>query len=96
MRKAPFAALGGEQLLVGRVVDQAGDDGALALERDRDGEMRNAVQEIGGAVERIDDPAVGLVGAFMRAAFLAEKAIARTRQCQAPRAGFPRRAGRRR
>ena len=41
--------------------------------------MRNAVQEIGGAVERIDDPAMGLVGAVARAAFLAEKAVARPR-----------------
>ncbi len=38
--------------------------------------MRDAVQEIGGAVERVDDPAVGLVGAFADAAFLAEKAVA--------------------
>ena len=60
-----------------RIVDQAGDDRALALEPDRDGELRDAVQEIGGAVERIDDPAVGLVGAVARAAFLAEKAVAR-------------------
>ena len=37
--------------------------------------MRDAVQEIGGAVERIDDPAVGLVGAGVRAAFLAEEAV---------------------
>ena len=41
--------------------------------------MRNAVQEIGGAVERIDDPAMALVGAGARAAFLAEKAVARPR-----------------
>ena len=41
--------------------------------------MRDAVQEIGGAVERIDDPAVGLVGAGVRAAFLAEKAVIRPR-----------------
>ena len=41
--------------------------------------MRDAVQEIGGAVERIDDPAVALVGAGARAAFLAEKAVIRPR-----------------
>ena len=74
-----LAALGDEQLLVGRIVGQAGDDGAVALERDRHREMRNAVQEIGGAVERIDDPAMALVGAGTRAAFLAEKAIGRPR-----------------
>ena len=47
----------------------------FALERDGDREMRNAVQEIGGAVERIDDPAMGLVGAGASAAFLAEEAV---------------------
>ena len=41
--------------------------------------MRNAVQEIGGAVERVDDPAVALVGARDGAAFLAEKAVIRPR-----------------
>ena len=74
-----LAALGDEQLLVGRIVGQAGDDGAVALERDRHREMRDAVQEIGGAVERIDDPAMALVGAGAGAAFLAEKAVGRPR-----------------
>ena len=37
--------------------------------------MRNAVQEVGGAVERIDDPAMALVGAGAGAAFLAEEAV---------------------
>jgi len=38
--------------------------------------LRNAVQEVGGAVERIDDPGVRFVGAFAAAAFLAEEAVA--------------------
>ena len=46
---------------------------------DGNAELRNAVQEIGGAVERIDDPGVRLVGAFAAAAFLADEAVARTR-----------------
>ena len=71
-----LAAFGGEHLVVDRIVDQAGDDRAFALERDRDREMRNAVQEIRRAVERIDDPGVGLVVARLVAAFLAEKAVA--------------------
>ena len=96
VEEGALAALGGEQLVVGRIVDQAGDDRALALERDRDREVRDAVQEVGGAVERIDDPGVGLVGAFARAAFLAEEAVARARLASAPRAGSPRRGGRRR
>ena len=72
-----FALLGDEHLFGDRIVDEAGDDDAVALERDRDGEMRNAVQEVGGAVERIDDPGMGLVGAFALAAFLAEEAVVR-------------------
>ena len=74
-----LAPLGNEHFLVRGIVDQAGDHGAFALERDRNGELRDAVQEIGGAVERIDDPGVGLVGALAPAAFFAEKAVARPR-----------------
>ena len=37
--------------------------------------MRNAVQKIGRAIERVDDPAMGLVAALMGAAFLAEEAV---------------------
>ena len=41
-----LAALGGKQVVVGGIVDQAGDDAAFALKCDRDREMRNAVQEV--------------------------------------------------
>ena len=41
--------------------------------------MRNAVQKVGRAVERIDDPAMGFVGAGMRAAFFAKKTVVRAR-----------------
>ena len=52
-------ALFGDEHLVGdRIEDHGRDELALALQRDRDGEMRNAVQEVGGAVERIDDEAM--------------------------------------
>ena len=50
------AARGGEQLLAHRVVDDGVLEPAAMLDGDRDGEHRKAVQEIGGAVERIDDP----------------------------------------
>ena len=33
------------------------------------------MQEVGGAVERIDDPGMALVGAFARATFLADEAV---------------------
>src|SRR6185503_11354657 len=69
-----LAALCGEELVIGGIVDQPRDRRALAHQRDRDREVRNAVQEVGGAVERIDHPGVGLVAALAAAAFLAEKA----------------------
>ncbi len=56
VQEGAAASLGGVELVRRRVEDDRADDLALALERDGDGEMRNAVQEIGGAVERIDDP----------------------------------------
>ena len=65
---------------------------ALALQADRDRELRNAVQEVGGAVERIDDPGVGLVGALAIAAFLADEAVTRPRLGEICVAAFPRRA----
>ena len=79
VEEGALAALGDEQLVVCRVIGEAGDDRAVPFERDRHGEMRDAVQEIGGAVERIDDPAMRPVGADMGAAFLAEKAVIRPR-----------------
>ena len=75
VEEGALAAFGDEQIVIGGIIDQAGDDRAAALERDRDREVRNAVQEIGRAVERVDDPAMGLVAAFVRAAFLAEEAV---------------------
>ena len=76
VEKRAFAALGDEQLLVGRVVDHPGHHHVVALQPDRDGELRNAVEEVGGAVERVDDPAMGLVGTVLATALLAEKAVA--------------------
>ena len=73
---APF---GGVELVHRRIVDDAGDQLALSLERDRDGEYRDAVQEIGRAVERVDDPAVLAVIAVDRAAFFHQEGIARPR-----------------
>src|SRR6516162_3421510 len=41
--------------------------------------MGNAVQKVCGAVERVDAPAMRLVGAGVSAAFLAEEAVIRSR-----------------
>ena len=65
-----------EQLVRNRLVDDARDDLFLALERNRNRKMRHAVQEVRGAVERIDDPAVAAV-TLRLAAFLTEEAVVR-------------------
>src|SRR4051794_4947461 len=79
VEEGALAALGDVELVIGGIVDQPGDDGALALQPDRNRKLRYAVQKIGGAVERIDNPGVALVGALAGTAFLADKAIARPR-----------------
>jgi len=78
LRNAPLP-LGGEHLVGHRIVDQARDQDSFALERNGNGELRDAVQEIRGAVERIDDPGVRLVGAFAASTFLAQETV--TRPC---------------
>ncbi len=74
-----LALLGGEHLVRDRVVDDAGNYLAFALQPDGDGEQRHAVQEVGGAVERVDDPAMGLVVADDLAALLHQEAVAGAR-----------------
>src|SRR5690606_9288708 len=74
-----LAFLGPEQFVAHNVIDNARDQHAFALKPDRDGEMRDAVQKVGGAVERIDKPAIGFVGAFDDAALFHDEAIAGAR-----------------
>src|SRR6185312_12587624 len=69
------AARGGEKFLPHGVVDDGVLQAALVLERDRYGEGGEAVQEIRGAVERVDDPDEFVVAAA--AAFLGEKGMLR-------------------
>ena len=76
IQERPLAALRGEQLLIGGIVDDAGHDHAVALQCDRNGELRNAVQEVGGAVERVHDPAMGFVVTVPAATLLAQERIA--------------------
>ena len=59
-----------------RVVDQPRDEFAVALQRDRNAEDRNAVQEIRGAVERVHDPAMGGVGTRDLAALFHQESVA--------------------
>src|SRR6266851_767743 len=52
------AASRGEQLVIRGIVDHAVRQDAFVLEADRDRVLGEAVNEIGGAVERVDDPGV--------------------------------------
>src|SRR5260221_14412380 len=79
VKERAFAAFGDEHFLVRGIVNKPGHDSVFALECHRNGKMRNAMQEIGGAVERVDNPGMGFVGAFAVAAFFAEKSIAGSR-----------------
>src|SRR5215467_9947407 len=79
VEEGAFALLGGECLLICRIEDEPRHELALALERDRDGEDRNAMEKIGGAVERINNPVMGAIYARDVAALLHEEAVARTR-----------------
>ena len=69
--------LGHEQLVAQRIEDDARHDLAVLLERDRDGPVRQGVKEIGGAVDRVDDPAIVLRAAGHGPALLHEKAPVR-------------------
>ena len=68
-----LAAARREDLLAQRVVDDAVLELALARDADRHRELREAVQVVRRAVERIDDPLVLVVAA--RAAFLGEDRV---------------------
>jgi hypothetical protein len=67
-----FAAGRGEQLLPHRVVHDRVLHASATLHADRHRELRIAVQEIRGAVERVDDPDEFVVVAAL-AAFLRQK-----------------------
>ena len=77
--KGSLALLGHVHVVVGRIVDNAGDDLPFALQRDRDCEQRDRVQEVRRRVERIDVPGVALIGPLDASAFLQDEAIARAR-----------------
>src|SRR5688500_1454071 len=51
-------SLGGEHLLPRRIEDDSGQHLARALYRQRDVEDGKAVSEVGGAVQRVDEPAI--------------------------------------
>ncbi len=67
---SPFCAA--PHFIANRIVNNADNDFARETQRDRDAEMRNAVEIIHGAIERIDDPLV-FAGLVAHDSFLAVK-----------------------
>ena len=59
VERGAFAASRGEEFIGDGIVDYGGDQRALLRKSEGNAETRIAVGEIGGAVERIDVPAVG-------------------------------------
>jgi hypothetical protein len=74
--KRTLAAFGVKQFVGDRVIDNASCQLAIALEGDRNGEMRDAVHEVGGAVERVNDPRMRFIRAFNHATFFENEAVA--------------------
>ena len=78
VEKGAAAPRSGEEIVADRVEDHALRDHALVRERDRHAVLREAVQEVGRAVEWIDDPQVLGVGVAAAAgAFLGEDRVLR-------------------
>ena len=75
VEKCPRSFFGPEHFVMDRRIDDPGEGFAVPFEGDGDGEVGNAVEKIGGAVQGIDDPPVGSIGAVNRAAFLHQKAV---------------------
>src|SRR6478752_589173 len=79
VQEGALAAFGGEHLIGRGIIDKSGNDRAVALECDRNCKVRDAMQKVHRAVDRIDDPAVGLVAALPHSAFLADEGVAGAR-----------------
>ena len=74
-----LAALGDVEIVGCGIVDEARDKLAVALEFDGNREDRQAVQKVGGAVERIDMPGMRFVGALDKARFFHDETVAGAR-----------------
>jgi hypothetical protein len=75
VEKGAAAARGREQLVTGRVEDHGLRDQLAMAQRDRHRVLRKAVDEVGRAVQRIDDPCV--LGVPHRAGLLGEHRVIR-------------------
>jgi len=74
VQKSTAAALGREQLITHGIEYDARDWQAVLHDSDRDREQRNAVEEIGGAIQGINHPVVRSVGTFDRPALFHDEA----------------------
>src|SRR6185312_9494790 len=79
VQKAAAAALGDKKLIGDRIEDEGGDDIFVLHRRNRDRELRNAMEKIRRAVERIDDPGLRGVAARDLAALFHDEAEGRAR-----------------
>ena len=77
-----LATFGGEHFVRNGIVDDARNQLALALQRNGNREMWDAVQEVGCTVERIDDEPVRFIRTIDQAGFLGEDGIAGARLLQ--------------
>jgi hypothetical protein len=63
IQRRPRAQRGGEHLVAAGIVNRANSDRALATERNRHAEIRDALDEVQAAADRVDDPElVGIEG----------------------------------
>src|SRR6516162_9801876 len=70
------AAFGGEELVADRIIDDAGNDLFPAGQSERHAKYREAVGEIGGAIQRINVPTIVRVG-FLAPAFFTYHRVCR-------------------
>src|SRR5271165_4723134 len=77
IEECAFATLGREKFIICRVIDDSSDNRALAFQPNRDRELGNSMEKIGGAIERIHNPRMGFVGPLQFAAFLTKETITR-------------------
>ncbi len=70
-----IAAAGGKQFIAQRIIDHGNLDPGLVLQGDGDGKLREAMEKIGRAIQRVDDP--DMVVARMHAAFFCENGMIR-------------------
>jgi hypothetical protein len=80
--EGPTASLSPIEVIGDWIIDNASNQAPFPFQRNRDRQMRNGVDEIGRAIDGVDNPAIGLVGAFDHAALFTQKAIAGARFAQ--------------